>query len=238
VKEQLVTDITISLVTPEQAEQAARSAFEDGFQTLKMKVGSADGPEADLERIAAVMRAAPGARLRLDANQAFSPDDAIDFSKKAVAICSKIELMEQPVSKEDFFGLRYVRERSPLPIFADESVQTPAQAKRLIELDAVDGINVKLMKSGILGLLDIATLCRLAGVKLMIGCMLESRLSLSAAVIIAAGTGCFDYIDLDAHRLLTPDGTWIGGMDASGEQLLPSTRLSGWGVRPAEQSNH
>ena len=228
----LTTDVTIPLVSPEEAARQAREAWADGFRALKLKVGDADGPDADLARLAAVAAALPDVRLRLDANQAFAPEAAVAFTRKLLAAGAVVELLEQPVAKEDVDGLKFVRRAvNPLgvPVFADEAARSVAEVRNLIQLDAVDGINVKLMKSGIGGALEIIALCRAAGKKLMLGCMLETGLGIAAAAQIAAGTGAFDSLDLDSHRLLRPVPGLSGGFFADGETLLIDSG-PGWNV--------
>src|SRR5262249_4558840 len=85
-------------------------------------------------------------------------------------------------------------------------VKSPADAVRLVQETQVQGINIKLMKSGINGALDIIAIARAAGRELMIGCMLESRRGIAASLALACGTGAFDYVDLDSHLLLNEEG--------------------------------
>ncbi len=228
----LTTDVTIPLVAPAEAARLGREAWADGFRALKLKVGDAAGPEADLTRIQAVAAALPGVWLRIDANQAFTPDAAVAFTKKLLASGAAVELLEQPVAKEDVAGLKFVRrEVNPLgvPVFADEAARSVAEVRTLIAEDAVDGVNVKLMKSGITGALEIIALCRAAGKMLMLGCMLETGLGIAAAAQIAAGTGAFDYLDLDSHRLLRPVPGLSGGFHVDGDALLIDSG-AGWNV--------
>ncbi len=228
----LTTDVTIPLVSPEEAARLAREAWADGFRALKLKVGDPDGPDADLARLAAVAAALPDVRLRVDANQAFAPEAAVTFTRKLLAMGASVELLEQPVAKEDVDGLKFVRrEVNPLgvPVFADEAARSVAEVRQLIERNVVDGMNVKLMKSGIGGALEIIALCRAAGKKLMLGCMLETGLGIAAAAQIAAGTGAFDYLDLDSHRLLRPVPGLSGGFAVDGEELVTDDG-PGWNV--------
>ena len=118
----------------------------------------------------------------------------------------------------------------PALLFADESAQTTSSVVDLLKREAVDGVNVKLMKSGLVGALEIAGLCRAHGVKLMVGCMLESQLPLTAACALVAGAGLFDYIDLDSHHLLSPSDLFYGGMLAENSTLMPESEKPGWGV--------
>ena len=232
----VTTDLTVPIVAPETAADLALSAWAEGFRTLKIKVGDPSGPEADLARIAAVLAAVPGVRLRMDANQAFTPDSAVSFAHALSAWNTQIDLLEQPVPREDFAGLRYVKERIAVPLFADESARSAAEVRALLEADAVDGINVKLMKSGITGALEIIALTQAFGKKLMLGCMLETGLGIAAAVQIACGTGAFDFLDLDSHRLLKPVPGLSGGYDVQGEELVVAEISgAGWGVEMPEE---
>ena len=227
----LTTDLTIPLVPSEEAAQLALGAWAEGFRALKIKVGDAEGPGADLERIAAVVRAVPAVRLRIDANQAFAPDAAVAFAQNLAATGATVELLEQPVLKEDVAGLKYVRERVSVPVFADESARSIPEVLRLLREDAVDGVNVKLMKSGLVGAFEIVALCRAHGKKLMLGCMLETGLGIAAAAQMAGGLGAFDYLDLDSHRLLRPIPGLSGGFECVGEDLAVGGQAqAGWGV--------
>ena len=229
--ERVTTDVTIPIVGPGEAAALASTAWADGFRALKVKVGDPRGHDADLARIEAVVRAVPHVRLRIDANQAFMPDAAVSFANALTRMGAAIELLEQPVDKSDVAGLSYVRARTAIPVFADEAARSVAEVLGLLQADAVDGINVKLMKSGIAGALQIIALTRAFGKKLMLGCMLETGLGIAAAAQIAAGTGAFDFLDLDSHRLLRPVAGLSGGYEVAGGELVVAGILKpGWGV--------
>ncbi len=233
----LATDITIPLVSPEQAGVLAADAWRAGFASLKIKVGDPAGHEADLARVAAIVQAAPLAHLRIDANQAFAPDAAVAFMWRALQTGAVVDLLEQPVAKDDVAGLKYVRERVSVPVFADEAARDVAHVLRLLREDAVDGINVKLMKSGLAGALQIVALCRAWGKKLMLGCMLESGLGIAAAAQMAGGLGAFDFLDLDSHQLLSPVAGLSGGFACADGALTiggESGQGAGWGVTVPE----
>ena len=231
----VTTDLTIPLVSVEEAAALARTAWADGFRSLKIKVGDPEGHTADLARIGEIVRAVPTIRLRIDANQAFAPDEAVTFARALLATGAAIDLLEQPVAASDVAGLKYVRERAGMPVFADEAARTIPEVLRLLREDAVDGVNVKLMKSGIGGALAIIALCQASGKKLMLGCMLETGLGIAAAAQIAAGTGAFDYLDLDSHRLLRPIPGLSGGFTVDGEELVVGEGAdAGWGVTLSE----
>lgn len=234
------TDITIPITTAENAAELARTARAAGFSAFKIKVGHCDGADADLRRIQAVVEAArnidakhsENVTLRIDANQAFTVDGAIGFARSLDSLAATIELIEQPVARGDVEGLKAVRDAIDYPVFADESACSPENVLDLIRHDAIDGVNVKLMKSGIVGALRIIELCRAAGKRLMIGCMLETTLGIAAAAQIAAGTGAFDHIDLDSHDLLAPIAEVDGGVRARGPMLSVERQAgsAGWGV--------
>lgn len=197
------TDVTIPITSG--VGDLAALAWQTGIQTFKIKVGGGANLDADYARVAEVCAAAPSARIRVDANQAFTVSQALEFVNRLVANGVNLELLEQPVPQEDFAGLAEVAANSPVPVFADESAQTPAHALRLAQT-AVQGFNCKVNKSGIFGVLDIIAIAKGAGRKLMLGCMLETRRSIALSLALACGTGAFDYIDLDSHLLLNEEG--------------------------------
>ena len=225
----VVTDVTIPIVGSSAAAEIAAAAWADGFHALKIKVGDPDGPDADLARIESVLSAVPQVRLRIDANQAFTPEAAVSFAHSLSQMDAAIDLLEQPVDKSDVGGLKYVRERTSIPLFADEAACSVAEVLALLQADAVDGINVKLMKSGITEALQIIALTQAFGKKLMLGCMLETGVGISAAAQIAAGTGAFDFLDLDSHRLLKPIAGLSGGYEVHGDELILGSSV-GWGT--------
>jgi L-Ala-D/L-Glu epimerase len=202
-RESVETDITIPIVP--NAAELTELAWSLGIRVFKIKVGEVD-MEADFARVLAVRNAAPDAHIRLDANQAFTPENALRFVERLLAEGAQVELLEQPVPKEDIAGLGFVAERCPVPVFADESCRTPLEALRLAAETAVQGFNCKINKSGILGVLDIIAVARAAGRRLMLGCMLETRRSIAVSLALTCGTGAFEFHDLDGHLLLNEPG--------------------------------
>ena len=221
------TDVTIPIVAPHEAADAARRWASEGFTDLKVKIGLG---HQDCDRILAVARAAPAASIRLDGNQGFTAEDAVALLERVLDAGVKVTLFEQPVHRADLAGLRFVRERAPVPVAADESVITPEDAYRVAEAGAADVVNIKLMKAGLLGALDVAGVCRAAGMRLMLGCMLESRLGISVAAHFAAGLGDFEFVDLDGH-LLTADTSVTGGFEQTGSRLAPLDDQPGHGAQ-------
>jgi L-alanine-DL-glutamate epimerase-like enolase superfamily enzyme len=214
------SDVTIPIVP--NATELTEIAWALGINVFKIKVGEKD-VEADHARVLAVRQAAPEARLRIDANQAFTPDGAVAFAERLVAEGANVELLEQPVQAEDFEGLAEVARRSPVPVFADESCRTPQDALRLAQTP-VHGFNLKINKSGIGAVLDILAIARAAGKKRMLGCMLETRRSIAVSLAIACGTGAFDFLDLDSHLLLAEDGHNPYFDQVGGKMTLPASK--------------
>jgi L-alanine-DL-glutamate epimerase-like enolase superfamily enzyme len=225
----LTTDMTIPIVTPDEARVLVGHSLAQGFTEFKIKIGDSEGHDADLARLAAVAESAPNCPLRIDANQAFAADAAVAFVDAARKISANIQLIEQPVAKEDLEGLHYVKNHIDVPVFADESARTYRDVKKLIQLEAVDGVNIKLMKSSIVESADIALLCKRNGIRLMVGCMLESPIGIAAASAFAAGIGGIDYIDLDSHKLLKPVNSLTGGFSTNGPKLQLHPTAPGWG---------
>ncbi len=161
------------------------NAVSRGYDTLKVKVGA--NPELDVARLTAVRQAAGERRLRIDANQAWSPKQAVRILNQMQEKGLDIEFVEQPVAAHDFEGLRYVTQRSYVPVLADESVFSPADAMKIMQMGAADLVNIKLMKcGGLYNALQIASAAEVYGVECMIGCMLEAKISVNAASILHA----------------------------------------------------
>lgn len=189
------SDVTVTLVHPERAREAARRIVGMGIRTIKIKVGR--DIEEDLERITAAASAAPRLRLLLDANCGYGPSESLKLLRKLKRLGIVPVLFEQPAAREDLSGLKDVHRFSGVPVAADESAAGREEALKIARLRAAQVVNVKLMKCGILEAWDIALICRAAGLGLMIGGMVESTLAMTCAAHLAAGLGGFDFVDLD-----------------------------------------
>ena len=189
-------DMTVSLEEPATMAERAREAVAAGHEILKIKLGH-DIAE-DRDRLAAVVEAAPSARLRLDANQGWLPDQAVEIITGFEADGLPVELVEQPVAAGDVEGLARVTAAVSLPIMADEAVWSAADAHRLIEARACDLLNIKLAKTGGLrGAIEVAEAARRAGIDCMLGAMMEPRISITAAAHLALAHPAITMIDLD-----------------------------------------
>lgn len=198
----ITSDITISVDYIDKMVADSLDALERGFESLKIKVGKDLG--LDIERVKAIHAAVEGrALLRLDANQGWTAKQAVYAMQKLEDAGVVLELLEQPVKAADIDGLKYVTDRVNTPVMADESVFGPSQVFDLIKLRAADIINIKLMKTGgISNAIRIADIASLYGVDCMIGCMIESSISVAAAVHVAvAKAGAISKIDLDGPSL-------------------------------------
>lgn len=201
---EVVTDLTVPINTLDEARAVAAQAAADGMAHLKIKVDGTDA-EASLQRVRVVHEAAPDALLLVDANQSFTPDGALDFLKQCARHDLPLRLFEQPVVAGDIAGLAKVAAGTDYPVGADEAVVTPKDCRAVLDAGSIRVVNLKLMKSGLSGGLEIIRMCQKAGVSLMLGCMVESGIGIGAAVHLACGTGAFDYHDLDAPLLLASD---------------------------------
>jgi L-alanine-DL-glutamate epimerase-like enolase superfamily enzyme len=199
VRHAVETDLTIA--RNPNAVEIAKEAWAAGFRIFKIKVGGGSMQE-DIDRILGITHSMPDAVIRLDANQALTVESTLELIDRLLSHGVHLELVEQPVPKEDLKSLDAIARVSPVPILADEACKSAEDADRIFSTTAVHGVNVKLMKSGITGAIEIIRVAKAAGKKLMIGCMLESEIGMAASVALACGTGAFDYIDLDGHLLL------------------------------------
>jgi L-alanine-DL-glutamate epimerase-like enolase superfamily enzyme len=194
---QVLTSITLTIKSPKEMAEDATRAIEKGFKALKVKVGV--NPVQDIKRIELIRKAiGEDIDLRIDANQGWTTKQAIKVLRKMEKF--DIQFVEQPV--ESIRGLTEVKSKSSIPVMADESVHSPNDALRLIQMEAVDLMNIKLMKSG--GMLKgkkIAHIAEAGGIPCMIGCMVESQIGITMATHLAAALKNIQYADLDSDHL-------------------------------------
>ncbi len=200
-----MTSFTIAMDEPSiMAERASQS----GLPIIKIKLGS----EED-EAIVAAIRSTSNARLRLDANAGWSREQAARLIPRLARY--NIEFIEQPLAIGDIEGLRWLRtQKLGVPIFADESIKSSKDVAK--HADAVDGVVIKLMKTG--GLREAQRAihtARALGMQVMIGCMVETSLGVTAAAHIAP---MCDYVDLDGPLLIKADP--FDGVHYKGAQLI------------------
>ncbi|MFQ4142102.1 dipeptide epimerase [Chlorogloeopsis sp. ULAP02] len=217
------TSVTIGINSPEGARTRTRDwlKFMD-VRVLKVKLGSPDGVGADRKMLMAVREEAPTQDLYVDANGGWSLEDAIKMCSWLAEL--GVKYVEQPLPRGEEKNLAELKTRSPLPIFVDESCFTSSDIPQLANL--VDGINIKLMKSG--GLTEAMRMVHTArawGLQVMFGCYSDSTLLNTATAQLAP---LADYLDLDSHLNLIDD-PFTGAFVQEG-RVLPNN-LPGLGVQ-------
>lgn len=214
------TSYTIAIGAPEDMLAQARSAAAT-FGTLKVKLGF----DGDLELARRLRLALPDVTFRYDANEGWADRER---AATALAVLEDLdaELVEQPLPAADTEGMVWLKERTRIPLLADEAVLS------LDDLDAVgeayDGVVVKLAKAGgIAAAFALISACTELGLRVLLGCMVESSLGIAAGLQLA---GLADYVDLDGALLLAEDP--FTGIQVDGD-LLTAPDAPGLGVRPA-----
>ncbi|MDM8534462.1 dipeptide epimerase [Clostridiaceae bacterium HSG29] len=231
-KTEITTDITISVNDPEQMANDSIEAVNLGYKTLKIKVGK--DAEMDIKRMQAIRNAIGfDIKLRIDANQGWLPKEAVRVLNEMADAGLDIEFVEQPVLAHDFEGMKYVTDNVSIPVLADESVSSPMDAMKVIQMGAADLINIKLMKAGGLhNALKIAAIAEVYGVECMLGCMLEAKVSVTAAVHLAASRDIITKIDLDGPVLCSEDP--VNGGAIFEEFKISLTDEPGFGIKGIE----
>ncbi|HEU4563310.1 MAG TPA: dipeptide epimerase [Gemmatimonadaceae bacterium] len=203
------SSFTIAIAGEEELRRKVREA--EQYPVLKVKLGS----DHDEEIIRIIRDEAPDKILRVDANAAWTAKHALNMIELLVEY--DVEFVEQPLPPHDLEGLRFVRDRSPLPIIADESCLVATDIPRLAGV--VDGVNIKLAKcGGLREALKMVATARAHGMLVMMGCMIETSLGITAAAHVAP---LLDYADLDGAALLADD-PFRGATIAGGAIELPT----------------
>ena len=217
-KQDMVTSFTIGIDTIEVIKEKVLDA--EDMPVLKIKLGT----DQDY-KIVETIRSLTGKPLRIDANEGWSREEAVE--KINWLETQNVDIVEQPLPARDIENMKWIRERVNLPLFADESVKTGSDFEKLT--GAFDGINVKLMKCG--GITEAVKMVRIAksmGFRTMLGCFIESSLAITAAAHISP---LFDYVDLDGALLLQSD-PFKGVMIEKGVISLP--QRPGFGVEQSQ----
>lgn len=213
----LITDITLPIGEPEHLARLALGYRDRGFESFKVKVGKAR--LADRAVLAALATAIPGARVRLDANEGFSADDALRLLDDARGLDLVVECFEQPCARDDFEGMARVTASSDVPIVADESCRSLDDVERIASGGLAHAVNLKLVKLRGLGeSLAVGRRARQLGLGLMAGAMVETRLGLCAMAHVVTALGGVDWLDLDTAFLLASD-PFAGGYQADGATI-------------------
>lgn len=204
---------SIGIKSPEELATEAREAADAGHTDFKIKVG---GPDFDAEReaVAAVAESVPGAAIRVDANQGWTPPEAIRRIPALDAAADGLVLVEQPVDYDDTDGLARVCAAVNVPILADEACFSPRDVAALARRDACDVVNIKLGKTGgIVRACDVATVATAHGLPCFVGSMLELGVGAAANAHFAAASPAVAYptgtLNVHAeHTLVTEQRRW------------------------------
>ncbi|GHJ44858.1 dipeptide epimerase [Catellatospora sp. TT07R-123] len=227
------TDVTLAAGEAAALAETAKQRTAEGFGVIKVKVGT--DAAGDLARVRAVCRAVdPGVKVRLDANQGWTPRDAVRIINRIAAEELPVELVEQPVARADLDGLAWVSARADLPIMADESVFGVRDLVEVIRRRAADLVNVKLAKCG--GLSTARTLLELAaahGLGTCVGSMMEGPVGIGAAASLVAAHPTTVVSDLDAAWWLAESPVTGGPRYDGATVVLPDA--PGLGVSGAAQ---
>ncbi|MEG0306680.1 MAG: dipeptide epimerase [Clostridium sp.] len=231
----ILTDITIQ--DDDKMENMVNDAYEairDGYTNIKIKLGN--NVDTDFEKVKFMRRAIrKGIKVRVDGNQGWTPKEAIKIIKKIEELDLDIEFIEQPVKAWDIEGLKFIKDNVDTMILADESIIGSPEAFKVIQNRACDLINIKLMKSGgIENAIKIYNMADTMGIKCMVGCMLESKIGITAAASFAASRSNMIISDLDTMIYFAEDPI-VGGATFEGNKIILSeepglgiTDIRGW----------
>jgi L-alanine-DL-glutamate epimerase-like enolase superfamily enzyme len=200
---ELRTDYTVSLGSTSKMVEDALKIKEQGYETIKIKLGG--DVNDDIERVIEIRKAVgENIELRLDANQGWTPETAIQVLKSVTP--ARIQYCEEPIPRWQFMELKKVKDQVSIPIMADESCFDEHDAERLITLGACDMFNIKLGKSGgINTALKMVSLAEKKEMKLQVGGFLESRLGFTASAHLALSSKNIQYCDFDTPMMFTED---------------------------------
>ena len=226
----LFTSLTISANDINTMIQDSLDAVKNGFYELKIKVGL--DAEHDFHRILEIAKAVgPKIKLRIDANQGWDVKQSLQIIHKLDHQELNIEFIEQPIQAHNVEGLAFLRRRVNLPILADESVFSLQEAYAVLKQNAADMINIKLAKcGGIYPATKIIHLAESAGVECMLGCMLESHISITAAVHFAASKKNISRCDLDPPFLMLENPV-ESSVSFDGNALTINENVCGLGIK-------
>jgi len=202
-RKEIPTSITIGILPLQETIEQTKYYLNKGFTIIKVKGGL--NLDEDIEKIMK-MREKHGDEflLRFDANQGYSPEESIAFIDKTKS--AKIEILEQPTKQKKEDQLGEVTQSVDVPVMADESIKTLKDAFRLASNDLIDMVNIKIMKvGGILESQHINSVAKAAGMEVMVGCIDECALGISAGLHFALSRPNIEYADLDGHLDLLED---------------------------------
>ncbi len=206
----VVTDVTIGINTPEKMLEQAKDWVDQGFKILKVKTGI--NPEDDLEALRLMHDAfKDDVLIRIDGNQGYSVASALASIPRMAQL--GVKAFEQPLPAWDIDGMARVRAHAEnVQIMADESLHSPHDALRICQAGAADILNIKLMKcGGIYPALKINTIGEAFGINCMVGCMMDTKVAISAALALVAANANITEADCDGFLLIEDQGKEMRG---------------------------
>lgn len=218
-KREVETNFTIGLCDPSEAGEKAISTRFMGFRIIKVKVGT--NYQDDYSRLDNIRKVAGSdAIIRIDANQGWDRTAAVENLKAFEKF--RIQFCEQPVPAHDLAGMKYVGDRTNIPLMADEALLSPYDALNIIKKESAPYLNIKLAKSGgIFNALKIAHIAAAGGLICMIGCMAETKLGITAATHFAMANNNIRFFDLDSHIAQAEDPIKGGIIIENGMIFIP-----------------
>ncbi|MBX8632062.1 MAG: dipeptide epimerase [Thermoplasmata archaeon] len=230
-RDSIPTSFTVDIGDPDEVVKYTKEFIEAGLTAIKVKLGQ--GLREDYERVKrARQTAGDGATIYVDFNQSYSAKRAVELSSDIHKF--NIEFLEQPTPAHDIAGLKFVREHSDIPVMADEAVYGPEDAMKIVRCEAADMINMKLMKAGgITRGRKVIEIAEAAGLPVMIGCMVETRVAVTAGTHLALGMRNVKYADLDGYSSLARDITSGGLVLKEGRNYVSDG--AGLGIDVTEQ---
>jgi L-Ala-D/L-Glu epimerase len=205
-RNRIQTSVTIPVASPEESLDKARQRADEGFRMLKIKGGVK--PAEDVKRVHDIHQVLPNHILRLDADGGYTVQQALDVAR---ALDGMLEMLEQPTPADDLAGLRQVKELSPVPILADQSLKGPSSALELAAGKMVDGLSIKLASCGGLRCArQIDAVARAARMATMVSCFVEPALLVAAGLSLALSSPNVKYGDLDGYLEVVDDPTRAG----------------------------
>jgi L-alanine-DL-glutamate epimerase-like enolase superfamily enzyme len=224
------TDITLPMLGREKCMELADYWYGRGFRALKVKVGS--HVDSDIAVIHDISARYPDTSFVVDANQGFSEPDALHLMRSLKQSGVAVRMIEQPVPWSDLEAMARLRRERIFPICADESAGSRSEVAAIVQAGAADIVNIKIMKCGVIEAFDIALYGLTAGLQIMFGGMMETRLAMGCSLAMAAGIGPVHTLDLDTPLLMREDPL-VGGYRYEGPRMTMSEE-TGMGVTPKE----
>lgn len=213
------TDITIGISSPSEMAKEAKERIDQGFKVLKIKAGL--NPEQDIEAIKLIRQSIGNdIRLRMDANQGWTVSQSVKVMKAVERY--GVEAVEQPLPCWDIEGMKSIRDKVDIMVMADETVFSPNDAIKIVKNNYADIINIKLMKSGgIYAGEKINAISESAGIRCMVGCMLESKIAITAGASLVASKKNITEADMDSFLYVKDPGIDGGLILEKGIITLP-----------------